>query len=236
MKMRKQSHQLKNLSVGNHISIPTGDTRLPVDISIVGRFCKDATKEFISKSFTQQALHENFVEEFNEPSAMIGKPTFNKSREEPIDPSAIYTFGIDTRDLVFHRHEGHRVIIGISGSEGCILRFSMCTPEEAHKNPLLFFKKMYIVKIPSESMFTLRFTGMIYHQFSPVDCKENGFFAVSVHTNEASGLTGEILEKVLIGEGSIPLLTEPAPASVLELLQKNPEFYEMATLIYLGSD
>jgi hypothetical protein len=111
----------------------------------------------------------------------------------------------------------------------------MCTPEEAEMNPLLFFKKMYVVNVPSESMFVLRFTGTIYHQFSPVDYNENGFFAVSVHANEASGLGGELLEKIMAGEGSIPILTEPAPSVVTELMQKNPECYKMATAVYLGA-
>lgn len=232
---RASDEDNSHVLVGNHISLPTGDARLPVDISIVGEFCKDATKTFISKAFTQQSLHKNFVEEFNEPSALIGKPTFNQVEREFIDPTAIYTFGIDIRDLVFQRHQGHRVIVGISGSAGCILRFSMCTPEEAEMNPLLFFKKMYVVNVPSEVMFVLRFTGTIYHQFSPVDYNENGFFAVSVHANEAFGLGGELLEKIMAGEGSIPILTEPAPSVVTELMQKNPECYKMATAVYLGA-
>ncbi len=78
----------------------------------------------------------------------------------------------------------------------------------------------------------LRFNGTIYHQFGPVNKREKAFFAFSVHTNETSGLSGELLNKVLMNEGSIPLLTELAPDAVLKQLS-NKEAYKNATFIEL---
>lgn len=218
----------------NFVSIPTGHNRVPVEIAIVGQFPAGSAGQFINYAFKQQEQHPEFMEEFNEPSALIGKPSFPDrciQDENPgFDPTAVYTFGIDTRDLVFHRHEGHRAIIGIAGEDGCILRFSMCTPEEANQSTQAFLDQLFVVNIPGNRMFSLRFNGTVYHQFSPVSPTENAFFAVSVHTNEAHGLSGELLDKVMSSEGSIPLLTEPAPDSVLQLLQ-TPDAYRFATII-----
>jgi len=80
---------------------------------------------------------------------------------------------------------------------------------------------MFIVEIPADSMFVLRFHGTVYHQFGSRDpTNSHGFFAISVHTNEAGGLNGELLEIVRAGNASIPLLTEPITDSVAELLDK----------------
>ena len=94
-------------------------------------------------------------------------------------------------------------------------------------------------------MFVLRFNGGIYHQFAPVDPAEDAYFAVSVHSNEAAGLSGELLNKVLSKEGSIPLLTEPASDAVLNLLaDAHADAYKMAGItakdgryvVFMGDD
>ncbi len=211
----------------NHISIPAGHNRLPIEISIIGQFPMGSGEFFLESALNQQETHPLFIDEYNEPSALIGKTTFAQN-----DPTAIYTFGVDTRDLVFHRHEGHRVITGVTGRSGCILKFSLCTAEEAELSAQAFLDQMVIVEIPGDCLFTLRFNGTIYHQFGPKEKKEKAFFAVSVHTDEAKGLTGALLEKILANEGSIPLLTEPASDEVMKLLaQENA--YKIARVIEL---
>jgi hypothetical protein len=214
-------------AITNQIHIPTHDARLPVDITIVGKFPLCAGKSFVGSAFIQQARHPHYVDEYCEQSALIGETNFAH-----VDPTAIYTFGVDTRDILFHRHAGHRVIIGITGEKGCVLRFSLATPAEAEHSPQHFIDKMHAVMIAENCMFALRFNGMIYHQFCPVDVSEQAFFAVSVHTNEAQGLCGDVLQKVLNDEGSIPLLTEPAPENVMQLLQQ-PGVYQNVPVTYL---
>lgn len=209
-------HSLVSIVKPNHaISIPVGENLLPIEISVVGKFPKGTGKQFVKLAGLQQAQHPEFVDEYNETSALIGKTNFAKN-----DPTAVYTFGVDKRDLVFHRHEGHRVIAAVTGEKGCLLKFSLCTPEEAERDPALFFKKMHLVSIAPDCMFVLRFSGTIYHQFCPIDHAEEAFFAVSVHTNEAGGLSGSLLESVLANNGSIPLLTEPASAQIQQLLSQ----------------
>jgi hypothetical protein len=215
----------------SHVNICTGEgNALPIEITITGKFPQGAGKFFVDHALEKQTSHPEYLDEFNEPSAIIGKTNFEKN-----DPTAVYTFGVDKRDLVFHRHAGHRCITGISGGQGCLLKFSLCTPEEAEKNPELFLDRMYIVHIPGDRQFMLRFSGTVYHQFCPVDYEENGFFAVSVHTNEAGGLSGELLDMVLANQSSIPLLTEPACDEVMKLLHA-PEALQHALNISLDID
>lgn len=167
------------------------------------------------------------MDEYNEPSAIIGKTNFAKH-----DPTAVYTFGVDTRDLTFHKHAGHRAITAITGGKGCVLKFSLCSEEDALHTPSKFLEKLYIVRIPGDRLFVLRFSGTIYHQFCPADRTENGFFAVSVHSNEAAGLSGYLLNSVFANLSNIPLLTEPAPPEAIQLLE-NPTALASATQIHL---
>lgn len=199
----------------SHVSIFAGENTVPIEVTITGKLPPGAGKYFVDHALNQQSKHKDFVDEYNEPSAIIGKTDFARK-----DATAVYTFGVDTRDLVFHRHEGHRAISGITGGTGCLLKFSVCEPEDAQKHPEKFLEHLYIVSIPADRQFVLRFSGTIYHQFCPVDDSCNAFFAISVHTNEAGGLSGDLLKKVLSNEGNIPLLTEPAPDAALALMQE----------------
>jgi hypothetical protein len=217
--MRTTAKNNHFIAQSEHVTIDAADNRLPIEVTVIGKFPKGAGKEFLLSANRMQAQHPEFVDEYNEASALIGKTNFAKN-----DPTAVYTFSVDKRDLVFHRHAGHRVIVGITGSKGCLLKFSLCTPEEAERDPLLFLKKMRVISIPGDRLFNLRFDGTTYHQFCPLDRTEEAFFAVSVHTNEAGGLSGELLEKVLANEGSIPLLTEPASATVMQCLNHNDAY------------
>lgn len=226
-------------TINNHVSIPVGNGQPPIEITVVGRFPAGSSKVFFDSAFKQQKIHQEYVDEYNEVSAPIGKPTFNNTLSDTkysvIDPTATYTFGVDIRDLVFHRHAGHRVIVGISGEKGCLLKFSLCTPEQAKKSPISFLKQLHIVHIPGNRMFCLRFNGTVYHQFTPVDYNEKACFAVSTHTNEIGGLSGTLLKKVIAQEGSIALLTEPAPTKVLKLLTR-PDADRFAVLVNLDCE
>ncbi|MBI2810127.1 MAG: hypothetical protein HYX67_04775 [Candidatus Melainabacteria bacterium] len=213
MMVTKDQELVKLTGPRSHLSIYTGPDTLPIEITVTGKLPPGAGGFLVDNALQNQAKHAEFVDEYNEPSALIGKTNFEKN-----DPTAVYTFGVDTRDLTFHKHAGHRAIIGITGSQGCLLKFSLCTEEEALRTPNKFIENLYIVDIPGDRLFALRFSGTVYHQFCPANNSENGFFAVSVHTNEAGGLTGDLLTTVLSNRGNIPLLTEPAPDEAMQLL------------------
>ncbi len=197
----------------SHVSISTGVRELPIEITVTGQLPAGTGSLFVENALLQQSNHPEFIDQYNEPSAVIGKTDFDR-----IDHTAVYTFGVDKRDLVFHRHKGHRVITGITGGKGCVLKFSLCSPSDARKQPELFWKNLYVVQIPGDRQFVLRFSGTVYHQFCPASPDENGFFAISVHTNEATGLSGDLLQTILNNNGNIALLTEPAPPQVLSMV------------------
>jgi len=214
-KLRSVQLTFPNVSV----DIPWG---LPVEVQIIASL-PQGTGDWIYKMATGlQFGHPEYILAFNEASSKIMNTNFPLN-----DPTAVYTFSVDKEDLVFHRHEGHRCITGISGSGGTLMKFSTVDHIEAKSNARSFVDKMFVIEVPSDSIFVLRFNGMVYHQFGPKDPSIPAFFAVSAHTNERGGeLTSELLEKVLSGEGNIPLLTEPITDEIDELL-KDPKIVEM---------
>jgi hypothetical protein len=132
----------KSITCHSAVSIPTGPGSLPIEITLTAKLPPGSGSFIVANALAQQAKHAEFIDEYNEPSAIIGKTNFEKH-----DPTAVYTFGVDKRDLVFHRHEGHRVITGITGAKGCRLKFSLCTAAEALSTPEKFLEKLYIVQI-----------------------------------------------------------------------------------------
>jgi len=188
---------------------------LPVEVAVIGSFSPGEGERFYRTSTNLQRAHMTFVDEYNEASAKICNADFSRA-----DPTTVYTFSVGNQDLVFHRHEGHRAITGITGAAGACLKFSGATPEEAATGPEIFVDKMFMIEVPPDSLFILRFHGTVYHQFGSRDPSKDAFFAISVHTNEAGGLDGELLEIVKAGNASIPLLTEPITENVAELLDK----------------
>jgi len=189
---------------------------LPVEVAIIGSFPPGEGETYVHSALELQKGHATYVDEYNEESAKICNTDYPRG-----DTTTMYTFSVAGKDLVFHRHEGHRALSGITGGHGGIMRFSGASPEECAKDPKIFVEKMFFIELPPDSLFTLRFHGTVYHQFGPMVPGRNTFFAVSVHTNEVGGLTGELLEKVKAGGASIPLLTEPANDRVYDLLEKS---------------
>jgi len=197
------------------VEIPWG---LPVEVQLIASLPRGMGDLIYQMSTGLQFGHPEYILAFNEASAKVMNTNFPLN-----DPTAVYTFSVDKEDLVFHRHEGHRCITGISGSGGTLMKFSTVDHLEAKANPQAFVDKMFIVEVPHDSIFVLRFNGMVYHQFGPKDPNFPAFFAVSTHTNERGGeLTTELLEKVLSGEGNIPLLTEPI-SDAIDALLKDPK-------------
>jgi hypothetical protein len=211
----------------SYVRIDTSPSPLPIEVVVTAKLPPGTGAVIVENALLQQEKHPEFIDEYNEPSAIIAKTTFEHS-----DPTAVYTFGVDKRDLTFHRHQGHRIITGITGGKGCVLKFSLCSPQDAAQAPEKFLESLYIVQIPGDRQFVLRFSGTVYHQFCPADRSENGFWAISTHTNEAWGLTGEILDIVLANKGNIALLTEPAPPEALQMMEV-PEALSKAVYVSL---
>lgn len=203
---------------------------LPVEILIYSYLEPGQASREMAASHKQQIEHPTYTDLFFEASAKICNTDFAQGEK-----TAIYTFLVGKHDLEFHRHEGHRVIIGTVGSGGAYMRFSHATAEEERADPIEFVKKMSIIEMPSDCRFVLRFSGQVYHQFGPKDPNFDAVYAISVHTDEAGGLSGDLLMEVLKNNASIPILTEPlseATQRVLkdkDLVQQYAQFYSMAS-------
>ena len=198
------------------LEIDCGDNRLPIEIFVVAKLPFGVGKEIVHDGLNRQRKHDNFIDEYNEPSAKIANTDWVKG-----DLTTVYTFGVEKKDLVFHRHAGHRVITAVTGEFGAVLKFSSASLDEIERDAQTFIKKMTIVEIPADRIFVLRFHGEVYHQFCPKNKSSQGFFAISVHTNELGELNDELLlQKVIQGHASIPLLTECIPQEVESLFSK----------------
>jgi hypothetical protein len=198
--------------------LPSCNGGLPVEVSLIAQLGHGAGNQLIAGVMARQSAHHHFLDELDEPSARIGDADFSKG-----DPSSLYLFAVGANGHPFHRHAGHRVFTAISGSGGTRLRFSSASDAEIARDPNSFITAMRCVEIPPDCLFTVRFGGHTWHQFTPLHepSPHPALFAVSCHTNELGGTLSESLQQqVLANEGSIPSLTELLPAAVTDLLQR----------------
>ena len=187
---------------------------LPVEIFVYAHLAPGQAAREMAASHALQLDHPTFTDLFFEASAKIANTDFAQGEK-----TAIYSFLVGKEDLEFHRHEGHRVIVGTIGSGGAYMRFSYASPEQERGNPVEFLKRMFIVEMPPDCRFVLRFSGQVYHQFGPKDRNFDAVYAISIHTDEAGGLEGELLDEVLRNNASIPILTEPLSEGTQEVLK-----------------
>src|SRR4051794_40914186 len=89
----KDKELVKLTGPRSHLSIYTGPDTLPIEITVTGKLPEGAGAFLVDNALQNQAKHAEYVDEYNEPSALIGKTNFEKN-----DPTAVYTFGVDTRD------------------------------------------------------------------------------------------------------------------------------------------
>jgi Protein of unknown function (DUF2867) len=193
---------------------------LPVEVSLIAQLGHGARSHLFAGVMARQSAHHNFIDALDEPSARIGDTDFSKG-----DATSLYMFAVGTNGHPFHRHAGHRVFTAISGSGGTRLRFASVTDTEMERDPSSFMAAMRCVEIPPDCLFTVRFAGETWHQFTPLQkaSRHPALFAISCHTNELSGsLPDTLKQQVLSNQANIPSLTELLPASVMKMLQQLP--------------
>ena len=193
---------------------------LPVEVSLIAQLGHGAGSQLFTGVVARQSAHRNFIDALDEPSARIGDTDFSKQ-----DATSLYMFAVGANGHPFHRHAGHRVFTAISGSGGARLRFASVTDAEIERDPSSFMAAMRCVEIPPDCLFTVRFAGETWHQFTPrqKNSRHPALFAISCHTNELGGpLPDALKQQVLSNEADIPSLTELLPTSVMTLLQQSP--------------
>ncbi|MDB5930967.1 MAG: hypothetical protein JWR60_2674, partial [Polaromonas sp.] len=199
------------------VRIPSESGGLAVEVSLIAQIGHGAGDHLFSSVASRQRQHSEFIDELDEPSAKLGGTNFPKG-----DATSLYSFVVGPKGHPFHRHAGHRVFTAVSGSGGAQLRFSSASEAQIRQDPHNFIRALRFVNIPADCLFTVRFGGETWHQFSPLapNSLHPVFFALSCHTNELAGNLSESLkEKILANEASIPALTELLPDEVNALLQ-----------------
>ncbi len=209
-------HQTQVITTFPSLRIPSETGGVAVEVSLIAQLGHGAGNHLFASVVSRQLQHGAFIDELDEPSAKLGATDFAKG-----DATALYSFAVGPRGHPFHRHAGHRIFTAISGSGGAQLRFSSASDAQQATDPRSFLRSLRFVNIPPDCMFTVRFGGETWHQFSPLskNALHPVFFALSCHTNELGGnLSPELKQQVLAGDASIPSLTELLPDSVASLL------------------
>lgn len=199
------------------VRVPSESGGLAVEVCLIAQMGHGAGSHLFASVASRQRQHGAFVDELDEPSVKLGGTNFPKG-----DATSLYSFVVGPAGHPFHRHAGHRIFTAVSGSGGAQLRFSSASTQQIAEDPHNFVRGLRFVNIPPDCMFTVRFGGDTWHQFSPLSRKSKhpAFFALSCHTNELGGnLPHDLKEKVLANEASIPALTELLPPEVAALLE-----------------
>jgi hypothetical protein len=208
---------------------------VPVEVSLIAQLSHGEGTSLFADATNRQKAHERFKDELDEPSCKIGA-----TRLDLLDKTALYTFAVGSGGHPFHRHQGHRVVVGVSGSGGTDLRFSYATPHEVVARKAAFVEKMHVIRVPADCIFTMRFDGRVWHQFSPTPCPlgfditpiNPAFFAISVHTDETNGdFDAQTQDLISKDEACIASLTELLPTDCDAALDIDNAIYSGAVPI-----
>ena len=215
-------------------SLPSHCGGLPVEVSLIAQLGHGSGNQLYAAALRRQRAHPDFVDELDEPSTRLAGPDFGKGEH-----SALFSFAVGANGHPFHRHAGHRVFTAVSGSGGAQLRFSTASQEQIEHDPRSFLSALRYVDIPPDCLFTVRFGGGTWHQFTAR--REQGrhpvLFALSCHTDELGGaLDARARQSVMAGSAGIATLTELLPRAVSDLLQREPIQHDQVPVTRLSLD
>ena len=226
-------HMTKVVQTFPSARIPGSADGVDIEVSLITQLGHGAGNQIFTDISRRQSQHDSFIDELDEPSAKIGNTNFDKG-----DATALYSFTVGAKGHPFHRHAGHRIFTAVSGSGGAQLRFSTATTAEIEQDPGSFIKQLQFINIPPDCLFTVRFGGETWHQFSPLspNAAHPVFFALSCHTNELGGnLPDALKNKVINNTADIPSLTELLPDAIAAKL-RDPTVLQTIPTITLALD
>lgn len=186
--------------------LPHASGGLPVEVTVVARLPAGTGDVLIGDAARRQRSHPGFVDALEEPSVRIGALHGRDG-----DCSTVFTFLVDAHGHPFHRHAGHRMFTAIAGSGGAVLQFSTAVDADG------FVAAMHVVRVPPDSLFTVRFGGGTWHRFLPGQRggRHPTLFAVSCHPDECSGPLDSVQRNaVMANRADIPALTELLPSTI----------------------
>ena len=191
-----------------------------MEVFLIAQLGHGAGDRMYAEATARQRAHPHFIDELDEPSTKLAGTDFDKG-----DATALYTFAVGPQGHPFHRHAGHRVFTAVTGSAGALLRFSTASDAQIAADPHSFIDALHHVRLPPDSLFTVRFGDGAWHQFAAphAGSAHPVFFALSCHTDELGGpLPQAERDRVLSGDANLASLTELLPDAVLALLEDMP--------------
>lgn len=200
--------------------IPSRSGGSPIEVALIAQLGHGSGDQLVASAGARQRAHEQFIDALDESSAKLAGTDVARG-----DLTALYSFAVGATGHPFHRHAGHRVFTAISGSGGVQLRFSDATSAQLADDPASFLRALHYIDIPPDCLFSVRFGGDTWHQFSPPHPRSGhpALFALSCHTNELGGdLSADLQRQVCNNEGTIQSLTEILPPAVQRLLDDQP--------------
>jgi len=208
---------------GQEITVYTGPDSEPIQVRVLAQFTTGLGDSLVNASLEDLKRQPGYFYVEGEYSASI----YATTRQ---DASAAYRMAVGNEPLTWHRHPrcAHRIITVITGSGGAQASFSLATEQEIGENPKTLVQKMIIVELPPDAQVCIRFNGVTYHQFGPLDPAHLAFAGFSVHKNETDEFaevrseqwsgTESLMDESIAG--SIPLFTRCIPESVQSVLNQ----------------
>ncbi|MBE5316373.1 MAG: DUF2867 domain-containing protein [Xanthomonadales bacterium] len=200
--------------------LDAGADAQPIEIHLIAQLAPGSGDRLIEETAARQRAHPAYRDALDEPSVRLAGMHLAHG-----DPSSLYSFVVGPQGHPFHRHAGPRMFTAISGSSGALLRFSGASDAELAVDPSAFVRALQQVRVPPDSLFSVRFGGGTWHQFLPQRPGRGhaALFALSCHSNELGGALDEALRaQILDDRADIPCLTETVPEPVRALLAANP--------------
>ncbi len=202
------------------LRLDTGAGRQPIEIHLIAQLAPGSGDRLVEEAAARQRAHPAYRDALDEPSVRLAGMHLAHG-----DPSSLYSFVVGPHGHPFHRHVGPRMFTAISGSSGALLRFSGATDAALAADPIAFVHSLQQVRVPPDSLFSVRFGGGTWHQFLPQRPGRGhaALFALSCHADELGGILDEALRaRILDDRADIPCLTETVPEPVRALLAADP--------------
>lgn len=203
------------------LRLDTGAGRQPIEIHLIAQLAPGSGDRLIEETSARQRAHPAYRDALDEPSVRLAGMHLAQG-----DTSSLYSFVVGPQGHPFHRHAGARMFTAISGSSGALLRFSGATDAALAADPMAFVRSLQQVRVPPDSLFSVRFGGGTWHQFLPQrpGRGHGALFALSCHADELGGVLDEALRaQILADRADIPCLTETVPDPVRALLAAEPK-------------
>lgn len=208
------------------VQLPAQAGSSPTEVTLIAQLGIGAGDMLVADASQRQRHHPAFIDALDEPSARLGGMHLQHG-----DASSLYSFAVGAGGHPFHRHAGPRMFTAIAGSAGAELRFAVASDAQLAGDPGAFARSLRRIRIPPDCLFTVRFGGGTWHQFTSNHPAHPALFALSCHSNELAGaMTEQTHALISRNAADIPSLTDVLPDAYVP----TPEALAAAPLLRLS--